>query len=309
MPSRLQDRPAWIYWKGRVRQSAGDDEARRYFARIADQYSFYGQLAKEELGEQITLPAIPEPVTEAEIAPMTKNPGFLLALKFFSLNMRFEGIREWNWQLRGMKDRELLAAAEFAKRNSLLDRMINTSDRTKEEINLPQRFPLPFRDKMKTATRELGLDMSWVYGLIRQESRFVMDARSTAGASGLMQLMPATAKLVAKKIGMTDYSPSKINSLETNILLGTRYLKMTLDELDQSEALAAAGYNAGPGRPRAWRARLPRSVEGAIFAETIPFNETRDYVKQVMSNAVYYAALIEGRPQSLKKRMGKISPP
>lgn len=168
---------------------------------------------------------------------------------------------------------------------------------------------MPFKDNMKLAAKDQRVDMSWAYGLIRQESRFIMDARSTAGASGLMQLMPATAKLVAKKIGMTDYSASQINSLETNILLGTNYLRMMLDQLDDSEALATAGYNAGPRRPLAWRSRLTRTVEGAIFAETIPFSETRDYVKKVMSNATYYAALTEGRPQSLKARMGKVSPP
>ena len=310
MPEKLRDDATWVYWKGRVLQSAGDNqEARRYFASIADQHHFYGQLALEELGKKITVPEMARPVTETEIAPMANNTGFQLALKFFSLNMRFEGAREWNWQLRGMNDRQLLAAAEFAKRSGVLDRMVNTSDRTKDEIIFTQRFPMPFKENMKTATRDLGLDMSWAYGLIRQESRFIMDARSTVGASGLMQLMPATARLVAKKIGLADYSASQINSLETNILLGTNYLRMMMDQLGHSETLATAGYNAGPGRPRAWRSRLTRTVEGAIFAETIPFNETRDYVKKVMSNAAYYAALTEGRPQSLKKRMGKVSPP
>ncbi|MDL2283905.1 lytic transglycosylase domain-containing protein [Oxalobacter sp. OttesenSCG-928-P03] len=310
MSDRLMNDVTWVYWKGRARQSLGDNaEARRYFASIADQYSFYGQLALEELGKKITIPGMAKPVTEAEVAPMAQNAGFQLALKFFSMNMRFEGIREWNWQLRNMNDRQLLAVAEFAKRSGVLDRMVNTSDRTREEVNFAQRFPMPFKDNMKIATKELGLDMSWAYGLIRQESRFVMHARSSAGASGLMQLMPATARLVAKKIGFVDYTASQINSLETNILLGTNYLKMMMDELDNSETLATAGYNAGPGRPRAWRNRLTRTVEGAIFAETIPFNETRDYVKKVMSNATYYAALTEGRPQSLKKRMGKVSPP
>ncbi len=310
MPTATRDDATWVYWKGRARLVAGDSEtANRYFASIAGQHHFYGQLALEEQGRKITVPEMAPPVTEAEVAPMAKNPGFQLALKFFSMNMRFEGGREWNWQLRGMNDRQLLAVAEFARRNGVLDRMVNTSDRTKNEINFAQRFPMPFKDNMKLAAKDQRVDMSWAYGLIRQESRFIMDARSTAGASGLMQLMPATAKLVAKKIGMTDYSASQINSLETNILLGTNYLRMMLDQLDDSEALATAGYNAGPRRPLAWRSRLTRTVEGAIFAETIPFSETRDYVKKVMSNATYYAALTEGRPQSLKARMGKVSPP
>lgn len=307
MPDALKKQPVWIYWKGRALLSTGNyKQSRHYFARIANQHHFYGQLALEELGRKIKIPKMAKRVTANEIAPMEKNPGFQLALKFFEMNMRFEGVREWNWQLRGMNDRQLLAAAEFARKKGVLDRMINTSSRTKKEMNFQQRFPTPFSDKMKVASAELGLDVSWVYGLIRQESRFIMDARSTAGASGLMQLMPSTARLVAKKIGLANYHSSKINALDTNILLGTNYLKMMMEQLDNSEPLATAGYNAGPRRPLLWRSRLTQPIEGAIFAETIPFNETRDYVKQVMSNATYYKALMEGKPQSLKKRIGNV---
>jgi len=123
-----------------------------------------------------------------------------------------------------------------------------------------------------------------------------------------MQLMPATAKEVARRIGMSDFSQVRINEIDTNILLGTNYLNMVLQSLDGSQPLATAAYNAGPGRPKAWRATLTRPVEGAIFAETIPFAETRGYVKNVMSNATYYAALFENAPQSLKARLGTISP-
>ena len=191
---------------------------------------------------------------------------------------------------------------------NLLDRMVNTSDRTKKEVDFNQRFPTPFKENMKVATNQLGLDMAWTYGLIRQESRFVMKAQSSVGASGLMQVMPATAKYVAKKIGLADYHHGKINSVDTNILLGTNYLNMVLNDLGGSQVLATAAYNAGPRRPKAWRSTLSRTVDGAIFAETIPFTETRDYVKNVMSNATYYAALFENQPQSLKQRLGRIYP-
>lgn len=186
--------------------------------------------------------------------------------------------------------------------------MVNTSDRTKTEVDFEQRFPAPFRDIMRVNTQRLGIDMAWVYGLIRQESRFLMDARSHVGASGLMQIMPATAKWVANKIGFGDFAPGRVNDIDTNILLGTNYLNIVLSDLDGSQALATAAYNAGPGRPRAWRATLPGAVEGAIFAETIPFSETRGYVKNVLSNATYYAALFDGQPQSLKARLGTVAP-
>ncbi len=278
------------------------------FARSRPQFSFYGKLAAEELGLPIVVPPRAPQATPEELGPMAGNAGFARALKFYELGLRLEGHREWNWQLRGMNDRELLAAAEFARSQAVLDRMISTSDRTRTEFDFTQRFPSPFRDAMVQYTAPLGLDENWVYGLIRQESRFIQDARSSVGASGLMQLMPATARYVARKMNVANYAPTRVNELHINLQLGTGYLKMVLDDLDGNPMLATAAYNAGPSRPRSWRSSLPRTVEGAVFAETIPFNETRDYVKKVMSNSVYYAALADSKAQSLKARLGTISP-
>lgn len=309
MPPALRSDITWTYWLGRAQQEGGQNEvAQKQFQAIASNISFYGQLATEELGQKIMIPPGPTPATAAEIAPMAQNSGFKRAFKFYDLNMRFEGIREWNWELRKMNDRQLLAAAEFARQNDVLDRMVNTSDRTKTEMDFTQRFPAPHLTEMSANTRPLGLETAWVYGLIRQESRFIKNARSHVGASGLMQLMPATARFVAKKIGLVEFTPDQINDINTNLLLGTSYLNMVLGNLDGSQPLATAAYNAGPGRPRSWRSTLARPVEGAIFAESIPFTETRGYVKNVMSNATYYAALFEGKPQSLKQRLGQVAP-
>ncbi|MDB5769765.1 MAG: lytic transglycosylase protein [Burkholderia sp.] len=309
MPDSLKYDHTWLYWMGRVLKAEGKpEEAQQIFHSIADRTDFYGQLALEELDRKITIPPRAQTPSAEEIAPMAENQGFRRALKFFDLNMRFEGYREWNWELRKMNERQLLAAAEYARQKSVLDRMVNTSDRTKSEFDFTQRFPSPFRDVMHASTQNLGLDIAWVYGLIRQESRFIQHARSHVGASGLMQIMPATAKYVARKIGMNNFAPHQVNDINTNIVLGTNYLNMVLHDLDGSQALATAAYNAGPGRPRAWRSTLPRAVEGAVFAESIPFSETRDYVKKVLSNATYYAALFESKPQSLKARLGMVAP-
>ena len=311
MSPALRDDPTWIYWYGRALHEAGRPaEAQDQFARIAQQFHFYGQLAAEELGQAIVLPPRAEAPTAEEVAPFESNTGFVRAFKFYELGMRLEGNREWNWQMRGLNDRQLLAAAEFARKRGVLDRMISTSDRTKSEFDFAQRFPAPFRDSLIQYSAPLGLDENWIYGLIRQESRFIMDARSSVGASGLMQLMPATARYVAKRLNVPNYTPARVNELEVNLQLGTGYLKMVLDDLDGLPILATAAYNAGPGRPRAWRSSLAKPVEGAVFAETIPFNETRDYVKKVMSNSVYYSVLFDAKasPPSLKARLGTIAP-
>ncbi|SOE80195.1 soluble lytic murein transglycosylase [Caballeronia arationis] len=308
MPPTLRSQPAWIYWHARALKQAGDAAtAAQEFQSIADRFDFYGQLASEELGQKITIPPRTS-VSDAEIAQMQSVPGFALSQRFYAMNLRLEGNREWNWPLRTMSDRQLLAAAQYARRIELFDRTVNTADKTKTEHDFSLRYLSPFREIVERDAQNTGLDVEWAYGLIRQESRFIINARSEVGAGGLMQLMPGTAQLVAKKIGLGTVSRAQMNDINTNILLGTNYLSMIYDQFDNSPVLATAGYNAGPGRPNKWRGDLTAPVEGAIFAETIPFSETRDYVKNVLSNTVYYAALFEGRPQSLKARLGYIAP-
>ena len=230
------------------------------------------------------------------------------------LGLRSEGIREWNYSTNlhmpgGMNDRELLAAADLACQHAVWDRCINTSERTRSFIDMTQRFPMPYRQTVVARSQEIGLDPAYVYGLIRQESRFVTDARSGVGASGLMQLMPATARWTAKKIGLTSFKAHQLSEQDTNITLGTGYLKLVLDNFAGSMPMAAAAYNAGPGRPRSWRGSAGSpALEAAIWAENIPFNETRDYVKKVLANTTLYAAMITGQTQSLKARLGQIGP-
>lgn len=309
MSARQQAEPVWVYWRGRAIAGQGDPAtARKFYASLRHEYDFYGQLALEELGEQLALPAAPPPVTQAEFDQAFSNPALQRAIKLFRLGWRPEAVPEWNFALRGMNDRQLRAAAEVARYEQIYDRVVNTSLRTTDEVDFSQRFVAPFEGRVTEKAREINLDPAWVYGLIRQESRFITDARSRVGASGLMQLMPATARWVAKKIGMTDFTPSSVNDFDTNTILGTSYLGMVLDQLNGSQLLATAGYNAGPGRPVQWRSKLTGPVEGAVFAETIPFTETRLYVKHVLSNAVYYSMMFTGQTQSLKQRLGTVSP-
>ncbi|MGZ8317226.1 MAG: transglycosylase SLT domain-containing protein, partial [Telluria sp.] len=311
MPPDLGDDTTWTYWRARA-TAAGNGaqagEAQALYRSIAAPDSFYGQLALEELGEKIVLPPPPPPVTGAEMAAMENNPRMKRALRFFDMGLRLEGVREWNWELRKFNERELLAAAEFARRHNILDRMVYTSERTRTLLDYTQRFPSPHNDILHPTAQELGLDKAWVYGLIRQESRFVQNARSHVGASGLMQVMPSTGDYVARKIGLAGYVRAKLNDIRTNIVLGANYMNMVLNSAAGSQPLASAAYNAGPGRMRRWRATLSQPMEGAIFTESIPYTETRIYVKNVMANATNYAALFENKPQSLKARLGTVLP-
>lgn len=308
--------PSWAYWLARAQLAQARSDADRAGARqllegIAGIQGFYEKLALEELGRAITAPPAPPPPTAAERGWARGHAGLNRALLAIGLGLRSEGVREWNYWTSlhtpgGKSDRELYAAAELACQRQVWDRCINTSERIQGFDDFAQRFPLPHREAVVRQAQAIGLDPAYVYGLIRQESRFIMDARSHVGASGLMQIMPATARWTARKIGLEGFTPSQINQLDTNILIGTSYLKLALDEFRGSMPLAAAAYNAGPGRPRAWR--NGPVLEGAIWAETIPFGETRDYVKKVLSNTTDYAVLLSGQPQSLKSRLGQVGP-
>jgi len=286
-------------------------EALALLQSFASVRGFYEQLALEELGQKITVPAKPAPLTPEEKEAARTNPGLNRAAYAIAIGLRPEGAREWNYstnlhQRGGMADRDLLAAAQFACDRQIWDRCINTSDRTKGEIDFDQRYPMPFRETVTKRAQSINLDPAYVYGLIRQESRFIMDARSGVGASGLMQVMPATARWTAKKIGLEGFTQDQLNDRDTNIAIGTAYLKFALDDFNGSMPMAAAAYNAGPGRPRTWR--NGPVMDAAIWAESIPFSETRDYVKKVLSNTTNYAAILTGRPQSLKARLSTVGP-
>ncbi len=307
MPATLAAQPDWIYWRARALTESGRrEESLALYRSICAEPGFYGVLAAEELGLPFSLPPRAAEPTAEELMLASANPGLRRALALFRLDMRLEGIREWNWTIRDMNDRELLAAAELARRKNAFDRAIHTAEKTIAEHNYTVRYLAPYRDTVSPRAQALALDDSWVYGLMRQESRFVTAARSGVGARGLMQVMPATAKMVARKIGLADYHPDHVDNMDTNVTLGTSYLKMVLESLDNSAVLACAAYNAGPGRAQRWRPS--RAQEGAIYAETIPYSETRDYVKKVMTNSVYYSAVFEENPQTLKSRLGIIQP-
>ena len=305
MSADAREEEIWRYWKARALKSLGRiSESNAILAGLSHEKDYYGQLALEEMGTVMTLPPEPYKASDAEISEVAHLPGVERALLLYSLGSRLYATREWVWAIRGFDDRKLLAAAELARRRGLYDRAINTAEKTVKLNDFDLLFLAPYRDIMREQTRELGLDEAWVYGLIRQESRFVTEAKSGTGASGLMQLMPATAKWVASKLGLRNYQQALVNQVETNISLGTYYLKHVLTILDNQPVLASAAYNAGPARARQWVG--PSPMEGAIYIETIPYGETRDYVKKVMSNTEYYASVFGQQPVPLRVRLGTV---
>jgi soluble lytic murein transglycosylase len=298
-----QQVPAWRYWKARaLKEMNQTPQANAIFVPLSLEHHYYGLLANEALGDVMHAPGVAyKPGTE-DLKRVEDLPAIQRALALNRLGFRWEARAEWNAVIQDFDDRQLIAAAEIAFRNDWIDVAINTAEKTRLTHDFALRYPTPYRDMMRAHVRENALDEAWVYGLIRQESRFIGVAKSSAGASGLMQVMPATAKWIAKRLGMADYKPGMITDLDVNMKFGTHYLRYTLDRMDGQVLMATAAYNAGPGRPKRWAGKEP--LEGTIYADTIPFSETRDYVKKVMANAYYYAQQMGHRNLPLTERLG-----
>lgn len=308
LPKPLANEPAWRYWQGRAYSQLGRPaEARAKFDSLTGDLGFYSALAEEALGRLPTLPKGAAAASEADIDRLGASLEATRALALSRLDLRQDALNEWGWLSKKASDRELIALATWAERQNAYDLSIAAAAKTKLEHEPRLRFPMPHWTVAEPLIAAVNLDPAWVYGLMRQESRFVVSARSVVGATGLMQLMPATASFVARKIGLTPFHRGLMADIPTNIKIGTAYLRMALDHLGGSPVLATAAYNAGPGRAQRWRPSA-RAIEGAIYAENIPFTETRNYVKYVLANAVYYQTLMTGKGDSLLGRLGSISP-
>ena len=310
MPEKLQKDPTWQYWLGRSFAAQGKNSQAKemYEKAAASGRNFYAVLAGEELGRRINTRNNVSDADAKDVRRMSEDGAIKRALVLFKNSqsngdskMRRQAQAEWRFATRDFNEDNLLTAAQVAFDNQFYDMAINSADRTDHKLNYKLRYISPFKDLTVRYASQAGIDPAWVYGLIRQESRFVMGAQSSVGAQGLMQVMPATAREIAGKIGM---SSSELYTMDGNIRMGTWYMADAKRRLQNNEIMATAGYNAGPGRARNWQAFSP--LEGAIYAETIPFTETRDYVKKVMTNATYYASLFNEPQTSLKQRMGTV---
>jgi soluble lytic murein transglycosylase len=297
--------PSWRYWKARALSNLGrQPEADAIFSALSNEFNYYGQLAAEEIGNAVSTVPQTWHADDDAVEEIAEEPALQRALALYKAGLRYEGALEWQWAIKDYDDKKLLAAAELAHRNEWYERAIDTAERTVVLHDFGLRYPAPYRQLVQEYTRQLDLDEAWVYGLVRQESRFVHTARSSAGASGLMQLMPSTARWAAKRLGIKGHHAALSETVDTNISMGTYYLRQVMDSVNNHAVLASAGYNAGPRRAREWAAGKP--LEGSIYIETIPFVETREYVKKVMANTLNYARLFRQTDLSLRHRLGTI---
>ncbi len=301
-----QQEGAWRYWRGRALNEKGlVGEANKIWGPLSRERHYYGWLAAEELDSVMGNIDQQYKVNDLEVMAIASQPAIKRALELQRLDMRWESKAEWVWATRNFDDKQLLAAATYAMQQKWYDIAIATADNTRELHDFDLRYPTPYRDLFREAAANEGVDESWIYGLVRQESRFMHHAKSGVGAAGLMQIMPTTAKWAAKRMGLDDYKQELIHDLSINVGIGTYYMRYTLELLNGQPVLATAAYNAGPSRAKRWQASEP--LESAIYIETIPFAETRTYVQKVMANAQMYAPRLGKQPMRLKSRLGIVS--
>ncbi|WP_413519315.1 transglycosylase SLT domain-containing protein [Psychrobacter glacincola] len=316
MDADSQKSNQWQYWLARAYEQSNDTKkrntAKKMYQNIAKSNEYYGLMAKDKIGQRFDASRLggsnlPN-VSSADRARVMQNPHFARAFALYNADAsRAYANREWNWAVKKARDSRdeklIIAAARQAYDMGWLDRAIYAIDNTDNVNSVAISHPMPHQSAVVRHSQSAGIDPAWAYGIMRQESRFVASARSNVGASGLMQVMPDTAKYIARNLGET-YSASRANSGDTNIRYGTWYMGDIFGKLNSQPVLATAGYNAGPNNAKRWQPSYG-SLAADQYVESIAFPETRNYVKHVMENATIYSSLL-GRDQPISQRMGTV---
>ena len=316
MDAETQKLNQWQYWLARAYEQSSNsgkrNTAKKMYQHLAKSNDYYGLLAKDKVGQRFDAnslggSSLPN-VSNADKARVLQNQHFARAFALYNADAsRAYANREWNWAVKQARDNRddglIIAAARQAHDMGWLDRAIYAADNTDKVNSLALSHPMPHQDSVVRYSQSAGIDPAWAYGIMRQESRFVTSARSNVGASGLMQIMPDTAKYIARNLG-ESYSASRANSGDTNIRYGTWYMSDILGKLNYQPVLATAGYNAGPNNAKRWQPTYG-SLASDQYVESIAYPETRNYVKHVMENATVYSSLL-GRAKPISERMGTV---
>jgi soluble lytic murein transglycosylase len=293
LPADAQETERWQYWRARTLEREGTSEsliqARAIHVKLAQTRSFYGFLSSDKLGLNYEFVERPVPVSEAQMLALYDQPAIVRAYELFHIGDEINARNEWQHATRGMTQQQLISSGKLANSWGWYRNSIQAMIQASHWDDLQLRFPLAYRDLFAAAADEHQVQAHLLFAVARQESAFMQDVRSPAGARGLMQLMPGTARQTAERIGL-QISEQDLFNPDINIALGSRYMAELLEEFNGNRILAAAAYNAGPNRVKQW---LERSAENPLpldmWIETIPFVETRSYVQNVLAYSVIYS--------------------
>lgn len=309
MPAGERVSGGWTYWQARAHQALGEEaEAETLFRTQSTERSYYGFLAADRLGSDYNLSHEALSVDAEAIARLERKPALVRASELYHLTLIEDARREWDYAVSQMNRVERLAAGKLADKWQWYDRALLTLARANYFDDLAIRFPLAYSDTVAREADSRSLDPAWVYAVARQESAMNSEALSPAGAMGLMQLMPGTGRAIARKLDIGLKHLSELLQPETNIRFGSYYLRQVLEQFDDNPVLATAAYNAGPERIRSWYPR-GKTLDADIWVDTMPFHETRQYVRRVMAYAVFYDQRLAQPITRLNQRMPPIGNP
>ena len=305
LPLSEQREKRWQFWWAFANQEMGNTlESEEIFKRLAVKRHYYGFIAADLLNQPYHFENRPVDVDEQMVSEISQLPAFIRAREFYQLNRIADARREWNQALNDLQDEQLLASAKLAYHWGWYDRAIATIGKTDHRDDIEMRFPLAFNDLIHDYSNRYQVDPAWTYAIIRRESIFISDAKSHAGALGLMQLLPRTAKAVARSIKTRYRGRRQLINSDANIKLGTRYLYQMFKHHDNQTVLATAAYNAGMRRVKSW---LPEDepMDAIRWIESIPYTETREYVTNVLAYKIIY----EYRMGQEQSRLSNLMPP
>ncbi|MDJ0750889.1 MAG: transglycosylase SLT domain-containing protein [Woeseiaceae bacterium] len=308
MSNDERDSQEWTYWRGYALLKTGQaDEGRDVLQTLSADRSYYGFLAADELGMPYAFDDTPLAADAGEMALVAKHPGLVRARELFRVGLDSRGRSEWDAIVRYFDDGEKLQAALLADQWGWHSRAIATAASLGEYDDLAMRYPLPWQQHFETSSSAARISATWAYGIARSESLFMRDVRSSAGAVGLMQLMPATGRDVARDIRLPYRGLATLTDPISNIRLGTTYLGQMASRYDGNQVLATAAYNAGPHRVDRW---LPdqNSEDARVWIENIPFNETRSYVKRVFSAEAIFHWRMTGQVRRVSDLLRTVRP-
>jgi soluble lytic murein transglycosylase len=291
-PAEEQQSERWLYWRARAleRLNISDplySSARQIYARLALTRGFYGFLSADVLGHDYTLVDRPVNPPGEAMEAIRNSAGMRRAKELLDLGRVVQARREWFYATRGLAPAQLLAAGKLAEQWGWYRKSIQAMIEARHWDDLQLRFPLAYPEEIRSASASTNIDPPFLYAIARQESAFAADAKSPAGAMGVMQLMPSTARSTAREIGV-QYRYWDLIDPSQNIQLGSRYLHQLLDQFNGNRILAAAAYNAGPYRVKQWLENSEKQLPYDIWIETIPYGETRSYVQNVLAYSVIY---------------------
>ncbi len=308
MSDNERDSQEWTYWRGVALSKTGQaEESREVLEALSEERSYYGFLAADELGQPYALDHNRLAADAAEMALMARHPGLVRARELFLVGLDGRGRSEWDAIVRYFGDDEKLQAALLADQWGWHSRAIATAAKLGEYDDLAIRYPLPWQQHFETSSSAARISPTWAYGIARSESLFMRDVRSSAGAVGLMQLMPATGRDVARDIRLPYSGLATLTDPVSNIRLGTTYLGQMASRYNGNQVLATAAYNAGPHRVDRW---LPDqdSEDARVWIENIPFNETRSYVKRVFSAEAIFHWRMTGQVRRVSDLLRAVQP-